>query len=127
LWRLALVILAAALSGMGAVIALLNPAMLVGPHAEINAAVHTYAGYLVSRNLVIAAVLIGLLVARLWRPLGLMMAVVGLIQVVDAAVDCVEGRWAVAPGVLVLGVVFLIAASGLSGGYGFWRREAWMG
>jgi hypothetical protein len=43
-WLQAIVLLGALLMATGALIALLNPAMLVSPHDEINAAVHIYAG-----------------------------------------------------------------------------------
>src|SRR5579863_9654786 len=45
----------------GALIALFHPAMLVSPRDEINGAVHTYAGYLASRNLALAIVLLAAL------------------------------------------------------------------
>jgi hypothetical protein len=50
--------------------------------------------------------------------------VVGFIQLVDFCIDCAEARWTVAPGVLMLGVLLLVAASRLSGS-AFWRRAAW--
>jgi hypothetical protein len=49
---------------------------------------------------------------------------VGLIQLLDAGMDVAEGRWAVAPGVLVLGVLLLLAANRYSGAV-FWKIEAW--
>jgi hypothetical protein len=48
------VIFCAVLTGMGAVIAFARPGMLLQPNAEITAAVRTYAGYLIARNLVLA-------------------------------------------------------------------------
>jgi hypothetical protein len=53
-----------------------------------------------------------------------MMVLVGLIQILDVIMDCIEGRWAIAPGVLVLGILYLIAAARVSGAP-FWRRAAW--
>jgi hypothetical protein len=109
---------------MGAVIALVQPAMLVSPHDEINGAVHIYAGYLVSRNLAIAILLVALLVLGAKRALGNLMALVGLIQLLDVCMDAAEGRWAIVPGILVFGIVFLVGAARLSGAP-FWRTGAW--
>ena len=125
-WIRVAVILGAALTAMGAVIALVFPAMLVSPHDEINGAVHVYAGYLVSRNLAIAILLMALLVLGARRALGNLMALVGLIQLLDVCMDVVEGRWAIVPGILVFGIVFLVGATRLCG-FPFWRVEAWTG
>lgn len=111
----AIVVLGALLMLTGASLALFKPAMLVSPIAEISPAVTVYAGYLVSRNLGIA---LALLVA-----LSLML-LTALVQIIDAVVDCFEGRWTIAPGVIVIGVLFLFGAARLSG-HGFWRIEAW--
>jgi hypothetical protein len=123
-WIRVAVILGAALTAMGAVIALVQPAMLVSPHDEINGAVHIYAGYLVSRNLAIAILLVVLLVLGARRALGNLMALVGLIQLLDVCMDVAEGRWAIVPGILVFGLVFLVGAERLSG-FPFWRLQAW--
>jgi hypothetical protein len=66
-------------------------------------------------------VLLGL---RARRALGNLMVLIALIQILDACIDCFEGRWMIVPGVLVFGLVFLIAAARLSG-YPFWRSQAW--
>jgi hypothetical protein len=123
-WVLAVVIVGALLSGAGAIIALVHPAMLVRPQAEINEAARIFAGYFVARNLTLAGALIALLVLGARRALGQLLALVGLIQLVDAVIDGLEGRWAVSPGVLVLGIVFLLAAGRLTG-FPFWSRLAW--
>jgi hypothetical protein len=124
-WPGAVVVLGSGLSAMGAAIALMHPIMLVSPHDEINGAVRTYAGYLVSRNLAIAIMLLGLLLIGARRALGNLMVLVGLIQLFDACMDVVEGRWTIAPGVLVFGLIFLFAAARLCDGYPFWKLEAW--
>jgi hypothetical protein len=124
LWVKVVVVLCAVLTGMGAVIAFVQPGMLLQPGAEITGAVRTYAGYLTARNLVLAVMLFALPMARARRALGNLLAIVGLIQLLDCAVDCLEARWTVAPGVLVLGIIFLAAASRLCGQ--LWRRDAWM-
>jgi hypothetical protein len=98
--------------------------MLVSPHDTINGAVHIYAGYLASRNMAMAALLIVLLYLRARHALANLMVLVAFVQVLDACMDCVEGRWMIAPGVLLFGLVFSIGAMRLSG-YPFWRLEAW--
>src|SRR5450631_1064639 len=119
-WVRLIVILGAILTTMGAVIALVHPEMLVSPHDEINGAVRIYAGYLAARNLALALMLAGLLVVGAKRPLSHLMVLVALIQMLDVCMDAVEGRWMVVPGVLLFGVVFLIAAARLSEGTPLW-------
>ena len=123
-WPKVLVLLGVVLTAMGAVIALVHPVMLVSPQDEINEAVHIYAGYLAARNFALAAMLLVLLIIGARRALGNLVAIVGLIQLLDAGMDVAEGRWAVAPGVLVLGVLLLLAANRYSGAV-FWKIEAW--
>jgi hypothetical protein len=108
----------------GGIVALANPAMLASPHDQINGAVHIYAGYLASRNLCIAAMLLVLLATRSTRALAHLTVLTAFIQIVDAGFDCVEGRWPIVPGVLILGVLFFLAAARLSG-HPFWKAEAW--
>jgi hypothetical protein len=123
-WISTVVVIDALLLATGALIAFLYPAMLVSPHAEINEAARIYAGYLTSRNLTMAGLLVVALVIGARRMLLGLMLLTAFVQVMDAAMDGVEGRWAVAPGVLVLGIVFLYTASRISG-HPFWRIEAW--
>jgi hypothetical protein len=123
-WVRVVVILGAVLTAMGAVIALVNPAMLVSPHDEINDAVRIYAGYLVARNFAIAIMLVTLLVLGARRALGNLMVLVGFIQLLDVCMDVAEGRWSIVPGILVFGIVFLVGAARLSG-FPFWRIEGW--
>ncbi len=61
LWLPVTVIIGALLMAAGGFIALVHPAMLAPPGEEINGAVRVYAGYLVSRNLAIAIMLLGTL------------------------------------------------------------------
>jgi hypothetical protein len=119
-WLVATVILGAFLLSAGALIALVRPAMLVSPQAQINGAVHVYAGYLVSRNLALAAMLLATLSMRARGALGTLMVLTACIQFLDAGIDAMEGRWSLVPGVLVLAVVFSIAAAWLSR-YTFWK------
>ena len=124
-WVALVVILGAVLTAMGAVIALVSPAMLVSPHDQINGVVHIYAGYMASRNIAMALMLIAMLGLGARRALNNLMVLVGFIQLLDAFMDVFEARWTVAPGVLIFGVVFLIAAAKLCDGIPFWRLEAW--
>ena len=123
-WTIAVVVIAALLLAVGGIIALVHPAMLVSPHDEINSAAHIYAGYLASRNLVLAALLFVTLFARAKAALSNLTVLTGFIQLTDAAMDCAEGRWPIVPGVIVLGAVLLLAAARLSGSP-FWKRSAW--
>jgi hypothetical protein len=123
-WLQAIVLLGALLMAAGALIALINPAMLVSPHDNINAAVHIYADYLFSRNAALAILLIGALLYRSKGTLNTLILLTAFIQLLDAAVDCMEGRWVIVPGVVVFGLLFLLASARLSG-HPFWRKEAW--
>ena len=125
-WVAVVVLLGALLMGAGAVLAFVHPVMLVSPHDQINGAVRVYAGYLTARNGVLAIMLVALLVLRARRALGNLMVIVAFIQFLDASMDLLEGRWILVPGVLVFGLIYLIAATRLSG-YAFWRSEAWNG
>jgi hypothetical protein len=126
LWVRLIVILGALLTFVGGVIALVHPAMLVSSHDEINRAVQIYAGYMAARNLALAFMLVALLLVGARRSLGNLMVLVGLIQLLDACMDVYEGRWAVVPGVLVFGLIFLIGATRLSDGNSFWKLRAWI-
>jgi hypothetical protein len=123
-WVKAIVILSIALTAMGGAIALIRPEMLVSPEDVINGAVRIYAGYLAARSFGIAIALTTLLVAGARRALGNIMALSGFIQLLDFCMDVAEKRWTVAPGVLVLGLLCLMAAARLSG-KPFWRLAAW--
>jgi hypothetical protein len=94
---------------LGGAIALVNPAMLAKGEV-INGAVRVYAGYLVSRNIAVGAMLLGALFLRARSALSTLMLLAGAIQILDAVIDCADGRWMIAPGVAVLGIAFLFAA-----------------
>ena len=125
LWVQAVVVLGAALMAMGAVIALVHPGMLVAPGEEINGAVRVYAGYLVSRNFALAAFLLLSLGLRARGMLNSLVLLTACIQILDAGIDGFEGRWAIVPGVVVFGVMFLVVSARLCG-YPFWRAAAWL-
>lgn len=117
-------IVGALLMGTGAIIALVRPAMLVAPGAEITPAVRVYAGYLVSRNLVLALMLLAMLALRARRALSTLMVLTGFIQLFDAGLDVSEGRLAIASGVLIFAMVFFLGAARLNS-QPFWKVAAW--
>ena len=123
-WIFLVVVLGALLMATGGVIALVRPGMLVSPHDDINGAVHIYAGYLVSRNLALATMLLAMLTLRARSALGNLMVLTAFIQFLDAGIDCMEGRWAVVPGVVIFGLIFFIGAARING-FPLWRRQAW--
>jgi hypothetical protein len=124
MWPQVIAALAAVLLTTGAVIALFNPSMLVGPHEQINEAVRVYAGYLASRNFALAGFLLSALVWRSKVLLNYMLLLTASIQLVDAMIDCLEARWMVVPGVTILAVLFFAGAAGISR-FPFWRAKAW--
>jgi hypothetical protein len=124
-WVRVVVILGALLLATGAVLALVNPAMLASPRDEINGAVRIYAGYLTSRNLALAIMLVVLLSLGARRALSNIMVLVALVQLLDACMDCAESRWALVPGVLLFSLIFIIGATHLSG-HPFWKFKAWV-
>jgi hypothetical protein len=123
-WLRTIVVIGALLMVTGALIALMHPALLVSPHDEINGAVHIYAGYLASRNLALAILLLAAMRFRARGTLNTLMLLTAFIQVLDVGIDCVEGRWAIVPGVVVFGLLFFVGSARLSG-YPFWRKGAW--
>jgi hypothetical protein len=110
-WVRVIVVLGAALLLMGAAVALFQPGMLVAPHEVVNGAVRVYAGYLASRNLGLAIALLAAMMLGRNEALKGLMLLTAAVQGLDVVMDCVEGRWAVVPGVAVLGILFLIGAS----------------
>ena len=52
------------------------------------------------------------------------MVLTALIQMIDAVVDGAGGRWTLVPGVLALGVAFLVGAARLSP-RPLWQSGAW--
>lgn len=104
---------------IGAIVALVNPAILVGKGEHIDSAARIYAGYLASRNLAIAAMLLGTLIASIQSAgsiggLRIIMLLTAGVQMLDPGIDCIEGRWVVAPGVAIIGFVFLFGAGRVS-------------
>ena len=68
--------------------------------------------------------LLVLMATRSTKALAHLAVLTAFIQIADAGLDCVEGRWPIVPGVLVLGLLFFLAAARLSG-YLFWKAKAW--
>jgi hypothetical protein len=124
LWLRIMVLIGTALLTAGAVISAGNPALLVSPHAEINPAVHVYASYTFSRDLALAIMLLVALRLRARATLNTLMLLVGFIQILDAFTDCVDHRWTIVPGTLVIGLVFFLGAASLSGSP-FWKVQGW--
>lgn len=123
-WIIAIVVVGAALTLAGALIAAFRPEMMVGPNANINPAAHIYAGYLFSRNLALGLCMLVALLLRARASLNAFLMLAGFTQIADAVMDCLEARWPVAIGVLVLGAAFLAASAQLSG-VPFWRARSW--
>jgi hypothetical protein len=123
-WLLALVTLGSILMIAGGLIALFRPEMLLSPHQEVTQAVHVYAGYLVSRNLALGLMLLTALSPRARGSLSTLMVLYASIQFLDAVTDCIEGRCAIVPGIVLLGLLFLIGAARVSG-YPCRNPKAW--
>jgi hypothetical protein len=121
-WAVSTAVIGALLLAVGG--ALVHPALLAAPGDAVNGAVRVYADYFASRNLALALMISALLLMGARRALGNMLVLTALIQVVDACLDVMDGRWSILPGVLVLGLAFLLAAARLSGSP-FWKRSAW--
>jgi hypothetical protein len=122
-WFATIVIIGATLMAAGGIIALVKPAMLVAPGESINSAARVYAGYLVSRNLALAAMLLFTLAIRARGVLGSLMVLTAFIQLLDAGMDILEGRWTLVPGVLIYAVVFFVGAARLD--RPFWKAAVW--
>jgi hypothetical protein len=76
----------------------------------MNQAAYVYAGYLVSRDLALAAMLIAALALRAYHVLVGLMALTALTQVIDSIVDATTGRASLLPVILVFAVAYFIAA-----------------
>jgi hypothetical protein len=111
LWVNGLALIGSALLATGAGIAYARPGMLLSPHDPISEGVRVYASYLISRNAALALGLLGAVVFRVRTLLGAMLLLVGAVQVFDACMDAVEGRWTLVPGIAVLGILFLWGAA----------------
>jgi hypothetical protein len=113
-WITAIVIVGSLLLIVGAIVALLRPQMLLSPTEAVTPAVRVYAGYLVSRNLALAVMLLSALHARTRVPLHSLMVLYAIVQLLDVVMDLIEHRWTVVPGIVVLGLLFLLGATRLT-------------
>lgn len=123
-WVSTIVVLGALLTAAGGIVAQVRPTLLLSAGERMTAAAEVYAGYLVSRNLALAATLVATLLLRARRALVGLMVLTALIQVIDAIVDAAGGRVTLVPGVLVLAVAFLAGAARLSR-RPLWHPESW--
>jgi hypothetical protein len=124
-WWIALtVVIGSLLMLTGAVLALVHPIMLVSPDDQINHAVRIYAGYLFSRNLTLAVFLLVALVLRAEKSLGFLMLLTAFVQCLDAGLDLIEGRLAIAPGIIIFAMLLFWGSARLTGSP-FWKIRAW--
>lgn len=123
-WPRLIVMLGIVLLAAGAVIAVVHPVLLVSPRDQIDAATHVFAGYLASRNMALALMLLVTVILRARKALNVLVLLAATIQLLDIGMDIAERRWAVVPGVVILGVLFLLASARISG-HPFWKVEAW--
>jgi hypothetical protein len=123
-WLVAIVGLGIALTALGAVVAIADPALLLGPGEQVTGATRVYAGYLFSRNLALAAALTAALAIGARRQVVGLVTLAGLIQALDVAVDAATGRWVLVPGLTVLTALFFVAARRLAG-QPLWRPGTW--
>ena len=98
---------------LGALLAVLRPAQLLAPGEVVTGAVRVYAGYLFSRNLALGVLLVVMLRLRARGALRGLMVLYASVQFLDAIMDAVEGRWAILPVVVVLGVLFAVGTARL--------------
>ncbi|WP_158751027.1 hypothetical protein [Acidobacterium sp. S8] len=76
----------------------------------ISPAVRVYAGYLISRNLALAIMLMIAVSLRRQASLRAFVILTALIQVLDAVLDAIEGRWVMVPGVFIFAIAFYLLA-----------------
>ena len=101
-------ILTALASGYFAVSGLVNPGALVPGGGA--AAAKTFAAYLAARSVVLLGAMLWLLVIRAWRPLGLLLALNGAVQFLDAIIGVAHHQLAQTVGPLCFAIALLVAA-----------------
>ncbi len=100
-------------SGYFIVRGLVDPGALVpGGDAEAS---RTFAAYMSARGIVLGAAMIWLLAVRSWRPLGLVLALNGAVQLVDAVIGAAHHEVPNTVGPLVFAIALLAAARTLGG------------
>jgi hypothetical protein len=100
-------------SGYFTVSGLVNPGGLV-PGGEAPAA-KTFAAYLAARSVVLLGAMLLLLAIRAWRPLGLLFALNGAVQCVDAIIGVAHQQLAQTVGPVCFAIALLAAARLLLG------------
>jgi hypothetical protein len=110
-WLAAIVVTGAVLMIAGALLAVVRPALLLGPQDAVTSGVRIYAGYLFSRNLALGILLMAAVWRRAWAELRGLMILYTSVQFLDALVDTVEHRWPIIPVVLILGTLLLVGAA----------------
>lgn len=123
-WLATITIVGALLVAAGGIFALVRPETLLDPGEHMNAAAHVYAGYLISRNLALAGMLLVMLALRARRLLAGLMVLTALVQGIDAVVDAATGRASLLPIAVVFAAAFLVAATRLSG-QALWNGATW--
>ncbi len=98
----------------GAMIALVQPSLLLAPDDQVTHGVRVYGDYLFSRNLAIAVLLAAALAARARPLLAALMALTALIQLLDIVLDAATARWVLIPGLLVFATAFALGATRLT-------------
>jgi len=113
-------ILTALASGYFAVSGLVSPGDLV-PGGGASAA-KTFAAYLAARSVVLLGAMLWLLAIRAWRPLGLLFALNGAVQCIDAIIGVAHHQLAQTVGPVCFAIALLVAARLLVGRR--WSAEA---
>ncbi|MGI9005695.1 MAG: hypothetical protein ACR2FU_05790 [Streptosporangiaceae bacterium] len=111
-------ILGATLTATGAVLAI----FATGEH--LNTAGHNYAGYFITRNLAVAAMLLVTLALRARRVLAALMILTALIQFLDAITAMATGRAGLVPIDLIFAAAFTLGAARLSGPWPWGRIQS---
>ncbi len=107
-WATVVSVLGALLLVAGAVIAAVHPSMLAGPNEPVTWGLRVMAGYVVARNGALGLLLLAALWMRQRAALQTLLLLYGAVQLLDAGMDAVEGRWAIVPVALVLAAVLLL-------------------
>lgn len=95
-------------SGYFTVSSLVDPGGLV-PGGD-QAAPRTYAAYMAARSIVLLGGMVWLLAIRAWRSLGLLLALNGAVQIVDAVIGAVHQQVPQTIGPLLFATALLAAA-----------------
>lgn len=122
-WVYIVVILSVGLTVVGALASKFNPSLLASGHA-IPAPMRIYTDYMFSRSFALAAIILFLFLIRARRMLAGFMMMLALIQFIDVIDDASRGDFMLASGILVLAILFLIAAWRLFG-QPLWRITNW--